>query len=85
MFKLLYFGVCTGGFCCIYIDKQVIAELILRIVKQSHFGLKIDNIFSSTCDVSVDFREVIINREVHIFSGTQFFFYVFGDIGIFKQ
>ena len=26
MLKLLYFGVCTGGFCCIYIDKQVIEK-----------------------------------------------------------
>ena len=31
--KFLYLGVCIGGFCCIYIDKQIVDELILRVIK----------------------------------------------------
>ena len=41
--KFLYLGVCIGRFRRIYVDKQIVDKLILRIIESSNLCSKIDN------------------------------------------
>ena len=43
--KFLYLGVCIGGFRRIYIDKEIVDKLILRVIKRGYFSSKVNDSF----------------------------------------
>ena len=51
----------------IYVDKQIVDKLILRIIESSNLCSKIDNPISPGVHILAYFREIIINGEIDIF------------------
>jgi len=83
--KFLYLGVCIGGFRRIYIDKEIVDKLILRVIKRGYFSSKVNDSFPVGFYIFIYFGEVITYGEVYILLSPQLLFDFLRNIRIVEQ